>query len=191
MAEWKVTRGTAACSRCEREFADEEVFFSVLLISEEEVRREDACGACFSADVERPEESQREHLIFWRSRHRLGKKAFAVDFEALEGLFLALEGRSETELREVRYLLSLLLMRKKRVKLVKTVRHEDGEAMILRRPRRTEELEVYVFDLTPDRTAHLRDKLQAIFEGAPLEELMAAPAPAQAPETEETEVSEG
>ena len=187
MAEWKVTRRTDACSRCEREFEEEEVFFSVLLISEEEVRREDACGACFTRDAERPEESQREHLIFWRSRRRLGKKAFAVDFEALEGLFLALEGRSEAELREVRYLLSLLLMRKKRVKLVQTVRREDGEAMVLRRPRRTEELLVYVYDLTPDRTAHLRDKLQAIFEGAPLEELMAAPAPARAPAAEDSE----
>jgi hypothetical protein len=97
-----------------------------------------------------------------------------ADFEALEGLFLALEGREEPALRELRYLLALLLMRKKRVKLVRTARRDDGEAMLLRRPRRTEELVVYVFDLPPERAQVLRDKLRAIFEGAEVAELLGA-----------------
>jgi hypothetical protein len=64
-------------------------------------------------------------------------------------------------------------MRKKRVKLLKTSRRPDGEAMIVRRPRRAEELVVYVFDLPPERSEILRSRLRAIFEGAEIEEVLA------------------
>jgi hypothetical protein len=171
MADWKLSKRTDACTACERTFAEDEPLFSLLAFDSDEVRREDVCRACFPAR----KEAAGARLIYWRSLHRVGKKAVAVDFEALEGLFLALEGREEVELRELRYLLALLLMRKKRVKLLKTARKPDGEAMILRRPRRTEELCVYVFDLTPERSEILRGKLRAIFEGADLGELLAAP----------------
>ena len=168
---WKLTKRNAACSTCERPFEEEEPFFSLLAFEADDVTREDVCRACFP----KRQETAGERLIFWRSRHRSTKKAVTVDFEALEGLFLALEGREEVELRELRYLLALLLMRKKRVKLLRTARKPDGEAMILRRPRRTDELCVYVFDLTPERAEVLRTKLRAIFEGADLGELLSAP----------------
>jgi hypothetical protein len=172
MADWKLKKRTAGCARCERAFLDEEPFFSVLSIDAAELQRADVCRACFPG----MQVQAAEAWIFWRSRHRLEKRRFAVDFEALEGLFLALEGRAEPALRELRYLLALLLMRKKRLKLVKTARREDGEAMLLRRPRRTEELCVHVFDLSAERAELLRSKLRAIFEGAELEELLPAPA---------------
>ena len=170
MADWKLKQRRDGCTRCERPFAEDEPLFSLLSFQSEELSREDVCRACFGG----LRAAAGDDLIFWRSRHRVGKKAYAVDFEALEGLFLALEGREEPALRELRYLLALLLMRKKRVKLVRTARRDDGEAMLLRRPRRTEELVVYVFDLPPERAQVLRDKLRAIFEGAEVAELLGA-----------------
>jgi hypothetical protein len=175
---WKLKKRTDACSACERTFVEDEPLFSLLAFEAEDVVREDVCRSCFP----KRRAAAGERLIFWRSRHRVGKKAVAVDFEALEGLFLALEGRVEVQLRELRYLLALLLMRKKRIKLLKTARKPDGEAMIVRRPRRTDELCVYVFDLTPERAEALRDKLRAIFEGADLGEILAAPPADDGPE---------
>ncbi|MEM7311451.1 MAG: hypothetical protein AAF682_32605 [Planctomycetota bacterium] len=179
MPSWKLSRRHEACSRCERPFEEDQRLYSTLYVTAEEIRREDVCEACFP----QAREQDGDELIFWRGRHHVGKKAFAVDFEALEGLFLALEGREEQALRELRYLLCLLLMRKKRLKLIKTARRPDGEAMIMRRPRRTEELLIYVFDLTPEKADELRGKLRAIFEGAALEELMKSPeaTPEEAP----------
>jgi hypothetical protein len=168
MADWKLKKRTGGCARCEQPFAEDEPLYSLLSFETEDLRREDVCRACFP-DLRA---AAGESLIFWRSRHRVGKQAYAVDFEALEGLFVALEGRPEPELRELRYLLALLLMRKKRVKLLKTARREDGEAMIVRRPRRAEELVVYVYELPPERAEVLRGKLRAIFEGAEVEELL-------------------
>jgi len=94
-----------------------------------------------------------------------------VDFDSIEKLFLALEGREEPRLAELRFLLSLLLMRKRRIKMVRVKRTEEAEFMICRRPRREEIYRVQVFDLTSERAAELKAELERIFEGAGAEEL--------------------
>jgi hypothetical protein len=174
MADWKIHSKNENCTRCERPFEEEEVLYSLLRFSEEGLSREDRCGECFREEAEGDPDAP----IWWRTRRRIESgRRFAVDFEAVEGLFGALEGREEERLRELRYLLSLLLMRKRRLKLVRVRRLADGEVMVVRRPRRKEALEVEVFDLTAERAGELRGQLEGLFEGAPLEEVLKAPAP--------------
>jgi len=168
VADWKTPKEKEGCATCERPFEEGEAHFSILRLDPEALGREDRCPPCFEAGEGLPEE-----LVFWRTRRRPSKKrGLALDFESVERLFLALEGRAEERLIELRYLLSLLLMRKKRVKLVRVKRSEEGEWMVLRRPRRDEALEVRVFDLTPDRARELRGELEKIFEGADAEDLL-------------------
>jgi hypothetical protein len=156
--------------------------FSILFVEPERLRREDACPACF----ERPTESG--ELLFWRTRHTLDRKQrFAVDFEAIEELFLALDGRREGRQAELRYLLSLLLLRKKRLKLVGVRRQAGGETLCVRRPRRQEEFEVQVFELDSERALALKAELARVFEGAGVESLGRAEArPAGGTEVAET-----
>ena len=176
--DWKLKRRDAACVDCGKAFEEEEAFFSVLTIDAEGLGRSDHCVRCFG---ERPE--SRADVVFWRTRRQPEKKrGLAVDFEAIEALFLALVGREEVRLQELGYLLSLLLMRKRRLKLVRVRRSGEGETMVLRRPRREEELEVVVFDLTPERMDALRRELERIVEGAGAEDVLAGPPPA--PETD-------
>ena len=173
MADWRTPKKHKGCARCSRGFEEGEALFSILLLEPESLGREDRCLSCFENDDALPQD-----VVFWRTRRKPDKKrGLAVDFDAVERLFLALEGREEERLGELRFLLSLLLMRKKRVKLVRVKRAEGplGERMILRRPRREEALEVPVFDLTPERTAELRAELEKIFEGAGAEDLMEVP----------------
>ncbi len=166
MNDWRIHRHEELCSACARAFLEGEPFFSVLAFEGESLRREDRCQVCFAS------RSPGEDLVFWRTSHHTDRRArLAVDFEALEELFLALEGREEERFRELRYLLALLLLRKKRLKLVGVTRHEGGETMSLRRPRRTEEHEVAVFELDGERSRFLKEGLARIFEGAGLETL--------------------
>lgn len=114
--------------------------------------------------------------LFWRTRHVTDRRArFAVDFEAIEELFLRLEpgsGRpSEGRLQELRYLLALLLLRKKRLRLVGVRRGAEGETLCVRRPRRQEEFLVQVFELDSERAAVLKAELARVFEGADIEAL--------------------
>ncbi len=177
MVEWKTPKKDEGCGTCERTFEDGEAHFSILLLNPDSLGREDRCLPCFEEDEGLPKD-----LVFWRTRRKLRKKrGLAVDFDSVERLFHALDGREEERLAELRFLLSLLLMRKKRVKLVRVKRLADGggEWMVLRRPRREESLQVRVFDLTPERAGELRDELEKIFEGAGAEELMQLPGAAK------------
>ena len=165
MSVWTFRRRHGACARCEREFEPGEPHFSALLVLEEQLAREDHCRACWRAQAEEPDAEQRSWLFWWRTRHEVGrKKGLALNLEAIEALFLGLEGRSERRLRELRYVLCLLLMRKRRLKIERILRDSEGESMLVRRPRRQESLRVFVFDFDAERMGQLREELRRVFD---------------------------
>jgi hypothetical protein len=138
MNEWRIHRREARCGRCERTFTEGEAIFSLLFFDAQGLRREDRCQPCFEG-ASPGSETETTQLVFWRTRHDPDRRTrFAVDFEAIEELFLALDGRAEGRLPELRYLLTLLLLRKKRLKLVGVRRHGADETLCVRRPRRAE-----------------------------------------------------
>ena len=155
-------------------------------------QRDDAPEALQSSDGEAPEWTPEEwsnaHRFWWTTRHlAVAPKTIAMDMDALQRLFLELQGREEKPLRELRYVLCLLLMRKKRVKLERILREEGGESFIVRRPKTEERYTVEVFDFTKERMAEIREHLQAIFDGVDSDEALAAAARGEALEGEGTE----
>jgi hypothetical protein len=173
MSEWKIHRRESGCGACAKVFEEGEALFSVLHLSEEALRREDLCTGCFQD----PGEAAPAGSLFWRTHHRTDPRArFAVDFEALSELFLALDARREERLLELRYVVALLLLRKKRLKLVGVRRRPDGEVLNVRRPRHQEEFEVRVYDLDGERAQAIQADLARVFEGAGLETLSTEPA---------------
>jgi hypothetical protein len=163
MVDWRISRRQGACGVCGRAFEDGEPHFSALLVEGEELARRDACRACWRTGA------GEGALFWWRTRHQEHKRrGLALNVEALEALFLSLEGRAEASLQELRYVLCLLLMRKRRLKIERVLRDGAGEAMLVHRPRRKESLRVQVFDFQPERIDELRTRLQEVFEGAEL-----------------------
>jgi len=162
MADWKIRRRHGECSRCEAAFEDGQRLASLLRIDEEDdVLREDVCEACWKAG------DPDSYLFWWFTRHHPTRsKTVQLDLGSLERLFMELGSREEGSLRELRYLLCLLLMRKRKLKLIRVLRGKDGERLILRRPRRQEEIEVHVFDFTTERLEELRSRLQEVLDGA-------------------------
>ncbi len=123
------------------------------------------------------------HRFWWTTRHQaVAQKTVAMDMDALQRLFLELQGREDRTLRELRYVLCLLLMRKKRVKLERILREESGESFIVRRPKSEERYTVEVFDFNPERMAEIREHLQAIFDGVDGDEALAAAARGEEPD---------
>jgi len=160
MSEWKFGRRQGVCAACETRFADGVRHVSSLAIVGEDLRRADHCLACFARM------GGADQLFWWHTRHHAGKRGLQLDLGTLEQLFLQLEGRAEPRVRELRYVLCLLLMRKRRVKLDRVVRGGEGEAMLVHRPRRKESLRVFVFDFVPERLEALKSDLLRLLEGA-------------------------
>ena len=169
MQDWRIDRRRDCCSACEQGFVDGGAYYSVLLVAPVGLERRDHCPSCFRG---RTAQAGEEEIIFWRTRYLLEKRrGLALDFDLVEQLFLALAARPEEGLSELRYLLSLLLLRKKRLKLVGVRRQSSGETLCVRRPRRQEEFEVQVFELDSARAATLQAELARVFEGAGVEGL--------------------
>jgi len=160
MADWKIARRRDRCSRCEAAFEEGTRHLSTLFFQGDSLAREDLCGACF----ERRDRSL--EIFYWATRQHQDRKSLSLDLPTLEQLFLRLEGKEEARIQELRYVIALLLMRKRRLKLVRIVR-DPRETMLLKRPRRDEAWRVPVCDFDPTRMDALRDDLIGIFEGTP------------------------
>jgi hypothetical protein len=161
MNDWKIERRRAQCVACTRPFDEAERHFSALCVRADALVREDRCVACWNPS------SGPEWVFWWRTRHSAEKRrGVQLNLEALEQLFLHLEGKGEQKLRELRYVLCLILLRKRRLKIRQIVRGAEGESFLVYRPRQTESLSVFVFDFTPQRIDELRAELQHIFDGA-------------------------
>lgn len=161
MVDWKVAKRQAACSVCARAFEDGEAHISALSVAGDDLAREDSCLACWK------KRERRDALLWWRTRHNVEKKrGIALDLEALEALFVGLEGRREPALEELRYVLCLILMRKRRLRIERVEREGDREALIVTRPKREGTYTVAVFDFDPAKIDEMRQRLQDVFEGA-------------------------
>jgi hypothetical protein len=159
MVDWKFSRRCDRCGSCDTVFEDGTRHVSTLSLKGEELSRADSCVACWER------EAPSAAIFFWYTRQSRERRGLRLDLPTLEQLFLRLEGRTEERVLEMRYVLALLLMRKKRLKLVRIVR-QPRETMVVRRPRREEALEVAVFDFRPERMEELRRELVEIFDGA-------------------------
>ena len=159
MSDWKIRRLRGECAKCERAFeTDGERLLTQVCFVDEELVREDYHPECW--------EEPSDAIYWWATRLEVkGKSTLALDFELIERLFFQLEERREDKIRELRYLLCLMLMRKRRLKLVKVQRGGDGEAMLVRRPRRKEEWRVFVYDFEPERLELLRGELATLLDG--------------------------
>lgn len=163
MTEWKFTKRGEQCVQCSRSFSEGEAHLSSLAVEGEAIARVDACLACWK------HRDGGADLFWWRTRHSANKpRGLALNLEALEALFLSLAPRPETSLRELRYVLCLILMRKRRLKIERVGRTERGEVLVVTRPRRLDTWEVDVFDFSPEKIDELRGRLQDVFDQSDL-----------------------
>jgi len=136
----RLDRRAPACMACERPFADGETIVSTITPGEEEQSflRRDLCEACFEAQGG----AEGVHSL-WRSRQpERAPDPHRVDFE-LAGRFLErLLREKDPAQAELAWVLSLLLARKRRVKLAER-REPDGRRLAtILVPGAEEDLEV-------------------------------------------------
>ncbi|MBI2899016.1 MAG: hypothetical protein HYY17_02455 [Planctomycetes bacterium] len=112
MEDWKVERRKKRCTVCERVFASEEELCSCIVEAEGAFSRRDLCLACWERRTSEP-------FSFWRTRMPRIRERKLEDIGAMVEFFKRLVAApSEDPLRrKITYLVALILMRKKRLKL--------------------------------------------------------------------------
>jgi len=110
--EWKISKTGPQCQSCGTPFALDTAYFSALFKTAEGMQRSDYCDACFHG--KRPADV----FYFWKtSQAHHGQSAKkprpALDFEYVLDFFKRLEGESSSQRVAFRYILALMLSRKK------------------------------------------------------------------------------
>lgn len=151
--DYDIHKSTRTCATSGREIAAGETFYSVLVRAGAEVQRLDYSTEAWSGPPA-------EAIGWWKSvmDDREAKKPKLAPSEVLLELFRELEGSPERA--DLRYVLSLLLVRRRLLRLEDTIRESpDVETMAMYCPR--DEQTYRVKAVVPDerRTAEIQDYL--------------------------------
>lgn len=119
--EWNMPRPASHCAVCAREFAVGETFQALVIAEEGNFVRRDVCLGC-------PPPALLPPLGSWRVRRQAPQQrpAPAVDREALYLFFTRLDA-DDPQREQFRFVLALLLWRKKVLALQDTLERDDGE----------------------------------------------------------------
>ncbi|TAH35023.1 MAG: hypothetical protein EYC70_14635 [Planctomycetota bacterium] len=160
-AHWKFRRRQGMCSACGRAFQAGEALFSLLRFDGQELARGDLCTACFDA------RDPAEDLSYWRTLHRPGAAGgLRVDFDWLLATAQRLAADPRPAARDFAFLVTLLLVRHRRLRLLSVLRRDGVEVLNLRKLRAQEGFEVEVRDLDPQRRAQLTAVLAELLDPA-------------------------
>ncbi len=121
MSEWEVDKPLGQCYGTGRKIEYGEEYFGALVETGEGLQRRDFCADYW--------ESEKPNVFcYWRSRlpHPNQKKQIFVDDEMLMAFFERLENETGQEKVNFRFVLALILMRKRRLKYDAT-RVENGK----------------------------------------------------------------
>ncbi len=138
--QWQLATRKHACSHTEEPFVEGQPFYTALFWDEEEgeFRREDYCLQAW-------EELQDSlsPFSYWRSEYEPPvpdqKRQDAVDKEDAEAALKRMISEDEPATEKTRYLLALMLERKKILQQI-DVQEKDGKRLIIYKRRKTEEI---------------------------------------------------
>ena len=127
MSEWEINKPLGQCYGTERKIESGEEYFAALVETEEGLQRRDFCADYW--------ESQKpEVFCYWKTRlpEPGQKKQLFVDDQMLMTFFERLEKETEQEKINFRFVLALILMRKRALKYDDTRTENDKEIWRLR-----------------------------------------------------------
>ena len=126
-SEWSILHGEKKCASCGKEFVEREQYYSALFDRGAEFERLDFCTACWKGDTP-------EMFSFWQTQipPKEEKTKLLVDDDVLLDFFGRLEGATEELKINFRYILALVLMRRKVLKFADVKRTEDAEYLVMK-----------------------------------------------------------
>lgn len=161
MNEYEITRSAGRCETCARTIGPEETFCSAVFEITNGFQRRDYCEACWSGPPAAA-------LCHYRTRlpRRTEKRRLLIDDRALIAFFDRLAGTEGDPLKAgFRFVLALVLMRKRLLKYERTEREADREYWVVRLTRDQRDERILNPQLDDQRIALLTGEIGAILSG--------------------------
>lgn len=163
---WQMPRRSEACATCARAFEVGQALQAFLFTTPEGYERRDYCLDCAPPEAA-------EAVGSWKSRRPEPppKKIRPFDREAIYAFFERLEDSDEPEKAQFRFVLALLLWRKKALKFVQSEEQQGREFWRFVAPATGAEHNVIRPDLDEERVEQLSGQLERLLggESAPLD----------------------
>lgn len=155
MEEWKVERRKRGCAGCEKPFASEEELYSCIVEIEGGFSRRDLCLPCW-------DRKPFEIFSFWKTRMPKIRERKLEDLAAMVEFFKRLVATPSEDPRraKVTYLVALILMRKKRLKMVGT----RGAAILVEKAWDGDTCELAEPPIADEELQELRIEMEKLFE---------------------------
>jgi hypothetical protein len=161
MTEWDIQSRGDACTACQRPFADKEAYHTLLSVDGTRYARRDLCGACFAS-------TPRDGVIsYWQGEYKLPPPPppEAIQKESAETLLRKLVESTDPSHAATRYILAVMLERKRILKHRDTVREEDGDDLLVYEHARTgESFTLPDPHLRLDQLAHVQEEVAALLQ---------------------------
>ena len=156
--DWEIGSTSLVCTGCNKPFAEEQEIFSALYDERPIFARRDYCTECW------PRQDRQPVFSHWQTRmpKRDAPVRRFVDDDVVMDFFQRLDGSQEPVKVSFRYVLGLLLMRKKVLKLKELRRTETGAALVLHDRVRDRDYEVADPNLTEEQIQQVTGEIHQV-----------------------------
>lgn len=154
MIDYPIEVDTRRCTVTGRELQPGERFYGVLVEEEGKLIRKDYAADCWQGPPERA-------FSFWAGRvpPRETNRRPKIDDELLFDCFRRLDNPEDEGRVQFRFVVALLLMRRKRLRFEEAISHEDGEVLRLRDGRTRELYDVMNPRLDDEQIQTVQDEV--------------------------------
>jgi hypothetical protein len=159
MSEWEINKPLGQCCGTERKIGYGEEYFAALVETDEGLQRRDFCADYW-------ESRKPDVFCYWKTRlpEPGQKKQLLVDDQMLMAFFERLEKETEQEKINFRFVLALILMRKRILKYDDTRTENDREIWRLRTAGEKQIVEVINPHLDEEQIEQLSSQIGEILQ---------------------------
>lgn len=130
MIDWNLQSRAHACQTCEQPFADQQPYHTLLFDETAGYRRHDVCEACWTAKFAT---ESRQQISQWQGVYQAPPAAppDAIQHETAESLLRKLVEANDPAHSAARYILAVMLERKRILKVRDQLRQDDGRRLFV------------------------------------------------------------
>jgi hypothetical protein len=185
MVQWEVAKSQGTCIKTGRTFAEGDEYYAVLIDTPEGFVRQDYAPDAWT-------EPPAEAYCFWKTRvpRKEEKKKLIVDNTVLIEFFERLAEDQEPAKQQFRFVLALMLMRKRLLRYVKSANVDGVETWTMLLTRDDSVLEVVNPHLGDEEIESVSEQLTAILHGDFLDEYGDQLATPSASDTSDEEIED-